>query len=140
MAELVAVGFAANIVQFIGVAFSAVSSAVQIYKSASGMTSENSALLENVSCLKETCGRLSTLPSAISKHPALGDLSGKCLELSKELEVILNSLAVKGQKSPLKSFNSLVKYRLKKSKIDDIRGRLGGYRELVLLELNILLE
>ncbi|KIW32211.1 uncharacterized protein PV07_03771 [Cladophialophora immunda] len=138
MAELAAIGLAANILQFIGMGYSVVSTAVQVYNSTSGMTSSNSELFNTVGRLEEAYGRLKT-PSS-PQHKALNDLATKCEELLKTLQDVLAPLKVKRQGSRTESIRVAYQSWKKADKIKAVRETLDDYRALLLVELNLLLE
>ncbi|KAI0387062.1 hypothetical protein F5Y04DRAFT_242934 [Hypomontagnella monticulosa] len=138
MAELAAIGLAANVLQFIDAGYSITSSATEVYRSVLGMSAETSNRLATITDLEQISTQLQSTSSTVPRHESLRELSSKCHALSRELIDILKSLRAKKKGSILESFRVGAKFWWNRSKIESIHKCLDDYRAQIQLELTVL--
>lgn len=133
---------AANILAVVDFGYKFISSAAEVYTSASGTTAQNDHILATVGKLEEASRCLSvsvTQPQSQDDAP-LADISTKCLALSKKLLGIARSLQVKKQGSLRESLRVAFRAWRKKDEISDLKTTVNEYREQILLEISLLLR
>ena len=130
MEPLSALSLVAAVIQFVDFGGNLLSESRQMYKSASGASSENAALEE----IYENLGRLAdkmTVSTGLASHKssneeeALGKLATSCKDLTDDLMTTIEELKVKGgTHRKWKSFHSALKTVGKKSHIEELQRRL----------------
>jgi uncharacterized phage infection (PIP) family protein YhgE len=106
--------------------------AKELYKSASGATSENDELESLAKSLKNLADRTRRKPSNslkdgrlnITSETILDNLSQQCIQVADELLEMLETVKVKADGGALKSAIQAVKTVWKQDRIDDIQQRL----------------
>jgi len=136
-------GLAANILQFIDYGTQLLSGTQEIYKSATGTSSEN---IE----IEEISGRLSVFSDELSidavsrchtgpyvaRDRAVAKFASRCKEVSDELLGIVKELRlVDGPNRKWRSFRKALKTMWKKEKIQSLQTRLDVVRQQLTLEL-----
>ncbi len=139
MDPLTAFGLASNVVAFIDFGCSLVSSAVEVYNSVDGTTADTTDLLSVISRLEHLSGELVKPALAGERYAGLQKLSQGCHGLSLEFLHILRSLQV-AKRGFRRSLGVAWRAWRKRSDIESIRRRLDEYRNLMLLELNLLFK
>lgn len=140
MDPLSALGFAANILQFVDIGYKLVSSVIEVHNSVTGTTSENFNVLDTVGNLENVSGRLRASTKQIPDKEALYSLSVNCQALAEELLKICQSLKVMKPGSTRESISVAWKAWRKQGDMLSIRRRLDEYRQQILLEINLLLK
>ncbi|KAH6977383.1 hypothetical protein BKA56DRAFT_588189 [Ilyonectria sp. MPI-CAGE-AT-0026] len=140
MDPLSALGFAANILQFVDIGYKLVSSVIEVHNSVTGTTSDNFNVLDTVGNLENVSGRLRASTKQIPDKEALYSLSVNCQALAEELLKICQSLKVKKPGSTRESISVAWKAWRKQDDMLSIRRRLDEYRQQILLEVNLLLK
>ncbi len=140
MDPLTAVGLAANVLAFIDLGYSLVSSAVEVHNSVEGTTAETADLLSTITRLENVSGDLKHSASLGhgAGHAGLHGLAQGCYSLSQELLRILRSLRADKRGSPRQSLAVAWRTWRKQPEIGSIRRRLDEYRSQILLEINLI--
>ncbi|KAI8268267.1 hypothetical protein K4K58_005718 [Colletotrichum sp. SAR11_239] len=131
-----AAGLASSILTFIDISFKIVKGAHELYKSASGSTSENNHIANVALDLEKASAYLSIAQSG-DNDPGLQSLLAQCQSLSRELLGLLDKLRVK-DKTLFKSFAAAFANARKQKDIASIEHRLDHYRQQILLRLSLL--
>ncbi|KAL3294418.1 Vegetative incompatibility protein HET-E-1 [Colletotrichum asianum] len=131
-----AAGLASSILTFIDISFKIVKGANELYKSASGSTSENDHIANVVLDLEKASGYLSIAQSG-NNDPGFQSLLVQCQSLSCDLLELLYKLRVK-DKTLFKSFAAAFANARKQKDIASIEHRLDQYRQQILLRLSLL--
>ncbi|KAK1846640.1 hypothetical protein CCHR01_10740 [Colletotrichum chrysophilum] len=131
-----AAGLASSILTFIDISFKIVKGAHELYKSASGSTSENNHIANVVLDLEKASGYLS-IPQSGNKDTGLQSLVAQCQSLSRDLLELLDKLQVK-DKTLFKSFAAAFANARKQKDIASIEHRLDQYKQQILLRLSLL--
>lgn len=131
-----AAGLASSILTFIDISFRIVKGAHELYKSASGSTSENDHIADVVLDLEKASGYLSIAHSG-NNDAGLQSLLAQCQSLSRDLLELLHKLRVK-DKTLFKSFAAAFANARKQKDIASIEHRLDQYRQQILLRLSLL--
>jgi hypothetical protein len=132
MDPLTAIGLGGNIITFVDVSTKVLSKAKQLYKSASGATSENDELESLTKSLKNLADRTRRKPSNnpndgrlnITSETVLDTLREQCIQVADELLEMLEAVKVKADGGALKSAIQAVKMVWKQDRIDGIQRRL----------------
>ena len=133
MEPLSALSLVAAVIQFVDFGGNLLSKSHQIYKSASGASSENAVLEEIYENLSRLADKM-MVSSALTAHKpskeekALGELATSCKDIADDLMKIINELKVKGDTHrKWKSFHSALKTVGKKSYIEELQRRLDKF-------------
>ncbi|RAH54201.1 hypothetical protein BO85DRAFT_428055 [Aspergillus piperis CBS 112811] len=121
MDPLTAVGLASNIISFVDFTTQVISRCEELYRSASGATTENLELEE----LATNIRRLAEETRCTKKDKILESLSSQCISVSDELIALLNSVKVKSDRRGWASIHQALKSVWKQSDIDDLQQRLN---------------
>ncbi|KAN0108768.1 hypothetical protein V8E51_008510 [Hyaloscypha variabilis] len=126
MDPLTALSVAASVVQFVSYGSELVSKSRELYKSAHGTLTENAEIEEASKRLQEMTAPL----QGIQGDQILEQICSGCVEVSRELVQRLDNLKVPEdhRHKKWKSFRQALKSVIGKSKIDEIEGRLHGFR------------
>ena len=133
MEPLSALSLVAAVIQFVDFGGNLLSESRQIYKSASGASSENAVLgeiYENLSRLADKMKVSSGLSAHTSskEEEALGKLATSCKDIADDLMVTIEELKVKGDTHrKWKSFHSALKTIGKKSYIKELQKKLDKF-------------
>jgi hypothetical protein len=140
MDPITAVGFAANIIDFIDFSWNLVHGTYEVHMSASGTTAENahiSTIIEDLQGVTEGLNSDLRLGGKYAKQ--LSKLAGNCLELSRDLTKILEKLRVKEKNSTWQAVKISWESMRKEKTVASIEKRLGIYRSEIVLRLNVML-
>ncbi|EQB43184.1 hypothetical protein CGLO_18197 [Colletotrichum gloeosporioides Cg-14] len=132
-----AAGLASSILTFLDISFKIVKGTHELYRSASGSTSENDHIANVVLDLEKASANLSIARSG-DADPGLQILLIQCRSLSRDLLELLDKLRVK-DKTLFKSFAAAFANARKQKDIASIEHRLDQYRQQILLRLSLLL-
>jgi hypothetical protein len=126
MDPLTALSVAASVVQFVSYGSELVSKSRELYKSAHGTLTENAEIEEASKRLQEMTAPL----QGIQGDQILEQICSGCVEVSRELVQRLDNLKVPEdhRHKKWKSFRQALKSVIGKSKINEIKGRLHGFR------------
>ena len=147
MDPLSAISLAGNIAQFLSYATKLVSKGHALYKSSEGALAENLDLEVIANNLTDINSRViqsySRTPSTASltattlflDHQSLKSIAESCDNVAKQLLDILQKLKVQRPHRTWKSVRQAFKSVWNKAHIDDLRGRMEGYREQMIFHL-----
>ena len=113
-----AISLAGSIVQFLGFATKLVSKGHALYKSSKGFLAES----------------LSATTSFLDQQ-SLRSIAKSCDNVAKDLIYILKRLKIQGPHRTWKSVRQTFKSVWNKAHIDELRGRMEGYREQMIFDL-----
>jgi hypothetical protein len=134
MDPVTAVGFAANILNFIDYSHKVVTGTVEVFKS--GSTSKNIHISEIISDLKDAAEQLRKCPPSKSNHEkALHQLSAPCQELAQRLINLLTRLSTTPGKSKWMSVRVVLRSMRKDGEVEELEKSLDKYRSQILLRL-----
>ncbi|KAM0801408.1 hypothetical protein BDR22DRAFT_170963 [Usnea florida] len=143
MDPLSAISLAGNIAQFLSYATKLVSKGHALYKSSEGALTENLDLEVIANNLTDINSRViqsynrtpSTATNLFLDHQSLKSIAESCDNVAKQLLDILQKLKVQGSHRTWKSVRQAFKSVWSKAHIDDLRGRMEGYREQMIFHL-----
>jgi hypothetical protein len=134
MDPVTAVGFAANILNFIDYSHKVVTGTVEVFKS--GSTSKNVHVSEIIGDLKDAAEQMRKWPPGKSGHEkALHQLSAPCQELAQRLINLLARLSTTPGKSKWMSVRVVLRSMRKDGEIEELEKTLDKYRSQILLRL-----
>jgi hypothetical protein len=126
---ITALGVAGNVIQIIDFGLKAISKAREIHHSADGTLKENVDLEVVATDLTAIAKNLEDPVSGTTGCSGLDDLCGRALLAAKELLDALEGLKISGQKSRVKSARKALKAIWGKSRVEEMKTRLEGYRD-----------
>ena len=147
MDPLSAISLAGSIAQFLNYATKLVSKGHALYKSSEGALAENLDLEVVANNLIDVNFRVvqsySRIPSTSSSNAttslidqqSLRSIAESCDNVAKQLLDILQKLKVQGPHRTWKSVRQAIKSVWNKAHIDELRGRMEGYREQMIFHL-----
>ncbi len=135
MEALAAVSLAGSILQFTDFTTSVVSKTKEFYITTSGSLKEYDDLHSITIHLKNLSDRLSCQDSTGYTDPLLDTISSRCSQAVEELLFALDTLAVEGQNTRLKSFRKALKCLWGKEKVLTFTRRVGGFRQDLMLHV-----
>jgi hypothetical protein len=134
MDPVTAVGFAANILNFIDYSHKVVTGTVEVFKS--GSMSKNIHISEIISDLNDAAEQLRKCPPSKSNHEnALHQLSAPCQELAQRLINLLTRLSTTPGKSKWMSVKVVLRSMRKNGEVEELEKSLDKYRSQILLRL-----
>jgi len=141
MDPVTAVGFASSILTFIEFSWNLISGTYEVYKSASGATTENAHISTVLNDLERVTDGLCTDVKGKTKHEKeLCKLADKCHNLSQDLAKILKKLQVTEKNSKWQSLKVKWASMRNEKEVASIENRLDRYRSQILLRLNFMLR
>jgi hypothetical protein len=148
MAELVALGLASNVVQFVDFGIKLFSESREIYKSAHGFGGSDLELEVVATDLHRLTANLipsadpSANTNALSKEEIeLQKLAALCHKLADELLALLDDLKVKGlNRRKWQSFKQALRHAKKQGKIQNLEKRLNNFQKEIGLNLLAILR
>ncbi len=139
MDPVTAVGFAASIVTFIDFSWDLIKGTYEVYKSATGTTSENATISTVINDLEEITQCLISDMERKTKHEkALCELAENCYALSQDLAKVLEKLKVTEKNSKLKSLKAKWTSMMKEKEVTSIEKKLDKYRLQILIRVNLM--
>ena len=135
MDPFLAIGLAANIVQFVDFAGKLVAGTRAIYHSASGMPSDAVALNDLATSIREMSDDLASATSASNPGPALRDLATDCKQIANELLQAITKLKAKHPHSKWESFMIALKAIGKDPHIKKLAAQLYNIQSTMGLQL-----
>jgi hypothetical protein len=143
-----AVGFAANIVQFLDFSCKLFSGANAIYRSASGAAPGVTEATTIARTLHDLSSRLIAQTTTAGQHGSQGsrgpvntllnELAAGCRAASAELLSALDGLHARTADSKWSSFKAALRTVMKSDQIDNLEHRLEQYRRQIIMALEIL--
>ena len=133
MEPLSALSVVAAVIQFVDFGENLLSESRQIYKSASGASSENAVLGEIYENLSRLADKMKvslglTTQTSSKEEEALGELATSCKAIADDLMDTIEELKVKGDTHrKWKSFHSALKTIGKKSYMEELQKRLDKF-------------
>ena len=147
MDPLSGLSVASNIIQFIEFGTKIVSKSYKIYRSVDGTLEENSDLEVVTSDLLVLQSKLQHIPQSSQSQPILINdtaafkrLSDACADLAGKLLQKMNAVKAQGRFRKWKSLRQALKSVWSKDGIQEIAGRLQGYRDELSLRLLVTLK
>ncbi|KAL2064630.1 hypothetical protein VTL71DRAFT_3767 [Oculimacula yallundae] len=126
---ITALALTGNILQFIELGLKATSKARDIYNSADGVTAENADLEFLTQDILAVTTKLAVSSGQASGNGSLDDICRRCTTSANDLLVTLQRLKVEGPKGKWKSARKGLKAVWGKKNVDELRGRLEGWRD-----------
>lgn len=139
MDPLTAVSFASSILTFIDFGFKIVTGTLEVLKT--GSLSENTHISTIINDFDAVVRPLARRPAGRSQHEAaLRELSGKCLQVSKRLSGLLETLKASPKTSTWKGLRVALRSMRNRGEVSDLEEQLGKYRSEIVTRLAFLLE
>ncbi|KAG4436838.1 hypothetical protein IFR05_007687 [Cadophora sp. M221] len=129
MDPITALALTGNILQFIDFGLKATSKARDIYLSADGVTAENADLEALIVDIAAVTTKLAASSANTSGNDSLDEICRRCTASAKDLIAALQKLKMDGQKGKWKSARKGLKAVWGKKKVDELQGRLEGWRD-----------
>lgn len=134
MAELAALGVAANIAQFVTLGLQGAVLVWKVYESADGLLDDQKDLLLISQDVQERCRLLQAEPPG-HIDASLKKLLQSARKLATDLEAELNKLKRESDAGPVLKVRQILRALRRKSKIEDIQRRLLILRDHIILSL-----
>jgi hypothetical protein len=126
---ITALSIAGNVVQFIDFGLKATSKAREIHRSATGALEENIDLEVVSTDLIAVLKNLEVQAGVTTGTDGLDDLCRRCTEAGNQLLAALTGFKVSGKKSKVKSARKALKSMWGKTRVEEMKKRLEGYRD-----------
>jgi hypothetical protein len=142
METIAAVGFAASILTFIDFSTTLLKGTFQVYQSATGTTAENADLAKILDDLQDVTHELTddSFKPRDKHERALATLARQCVDVSKELQRVLQTLKAKDPHSKWESARVKLRSMRKEGEIASIEKRLGEHKTQLLLRLSFMMR
>jgi len=136
--NITALGVAGNIIQFLDFGLKLTSKAHEIYKSTNGALSEHNDMEVLVEGLAKLTTKLEESCWMTTGNDELEDICRRCTLAADELLGALKNMKLEGNKNKAKSVQAALKAIWKKSRVDEMKKRLEGFRDE--MQLHVLVD
>ncbi|KAI1781201.1 hypothetical protein F4818DRAFT_32521 [Hypoxylon cercidicola] len=137
MDPFAAIGFVGNLITFVDFGFKLIYTAKDIHSSASGAIADNDDLSTRTLELRRLAGRLkaSKAGSLSDQERSLLDVADQCMDISGDLEKLLDKLKTRNPKSKRAAMKAAVRNWRKEDEKDTLEKKLDRCRQQLNLEL-----